>query len=33
MKPHTEAFHRTLIRLAKSVIAAWEQWLDASARA
>ena len=33
MAPHTEAFQRTLIRLAKSVIAAWEQWLDAAVKA
>lgn len=27
------AFQRTLIRLAKSAIAAWEQWLDAVTKA
>jgi hypothetical protein len=32
MAPHTVALHKTLIRLAKSVIAAWEQWLDEAAR-
>jgi hypothetical protein len=28
MKPHTLNLHKTLIRLAKGLITAWEAWLD-----
>lgn len=30
MAPHTRLFHESLIRLAKSAIAAWEKWLAAA---
>jgi hypothetical protein len=33
MSPHTVTFQRSLIRLAKSAIALWEQWLEAAEKA